>query len=148
MPLNLNFDSPVSIAQVLCKLLGVLDKITSIHVELFGFLQRVGYLKRLVRLQLSQKAFRWCSAIPTLKSPKIKMFSYVVECRSRYVLNASRWLQIIVLFGLYEQLLTIFHYADLVQHKTSRCDFFRVKQVISNMFSNVQHDATTVAVAI
>ena len=56
--IKFKFDSPVSIAQVLWKLLGVLDKITSIHVELFGFLQRVGYLKRLVRLQLSQKVFR------------------------------------------------------------------------------------------
>ena len=43
-------------------------------------------------------------SIPTLKSPKMKSFSYDVECTSRFVLNTSRLLQIIVLFVLYEQL--------------------------------------------
>ena len=44
--------------------------------------------------------------------------------------------------------LNIFHYADLVHHENSLDFSFRGKQVRMNNFSNVQHDATTIAVAI
>ena len=45
-------------------------------------------------------------------------------------------------------LLTIFHYTDLVQHKISLCLFFVRGKPFRNIFSNVQRDATFIAVGI
>ena len=50
--------------------------------------------------------------------------------------------------GCTNNLLTTFHYASLIQHKNLSDFFFHGKQIRRNIFRNVQHDTTTIAVVV
>ena len=70
---------------------GTFVKFKPIHVDLVGFLKQFGYFIKLSRLQFSQNDFIFAFSISTLKSPKIKIFSYFEECNSKKFLKAVKY---------------------------------------------------------
>ena len=57
------------------------------------------------------------SSIPALKSPKINIFSYFEECKSKKLLHVARWVFIMVLWGLWEQFIKYFLFRRFIARR-------------------------------
>ena len=67
---------------------GTFVKIKSLHVS--RVFKQIGCFIKLCRLQFSQNNSVFASSFSTLKSPKIKIFSYFEECKSKEILETVK----------------------------------------------------------
>ena len=78
------------------------------------FFETCWSLIKLLRQFMSQNFFIEFPSIPSLKSPMKKKLSYVLLCSSMTWLKYSRWLEIEILWGLYEQFKNHFLFFKLI----------------------------------
>ena len=97
-------DNPVSIIHVLWKDRDLFIKIKSMQL---GFSGHVDCLMRPFKQRESQKIFIASSSTYARKSPRRKMFSNFVEKVSNVLVIVSRSFIMLLLWGLFEELITV-----------------------------------------
>ena len=107
------------------------------HEGLLKFLKQVGYSFRAFNLCWLQKTFIFVSFTSTLKSPISKTFSYFLLYTSNAFSICSRWVETLILLGLYEQHsshLQVFTFISVKKASISLGNTWSVSKIASILF--------------